>query len=88
MCGSIDLRNVPCSATFTLVGVENNIYEFKAGEKKGTCGVGRDFLQILSNGTMQYTSRGDYGETTGTLVSAKTSPSAVPVPQKILDHRR
>ena len=83
VCGSIDLRNVPCSAALTLVGVENNIYEFKAGEKKGTCGVGRDYLQILSNGTMLYTSRGDYGETTGTLVSVKASPSAVPVPHKI-----
>ena len=84
VCGSIDLRNVPCSAKFTLVGVENNIYEFEAGEKKGTCGVGRDYLQILSNGTMLYTSRGDYGETTGTLVSVKASPSVDPVSQKML----
>ena len=84
VCGSIDLRTVPCSATFTLVGVENDIYEFTAGEKKGTCGVGRDFLQLLSNGTMLYTSRGDYGETSGTLVSVKSSPSTVPVSQKLL----
>jgi purine nucleosidase len=83
MCGSIDLHNVPCSATFTLIGVENNIYEFKAGDKKGSCGVGRDFLQLLSDGTLQYTSRGDYGETLGILVSTNTSPSAVPVLHKI-----
>lgn len=83
VCGSIDLHNVPCSATFTLIGVENNIYEFKAGNKQGSCGVGRDFLQLLSNGTLQYTSRGDYGETLGILVSTMTSPSPVPVLHKI-----
>ena len=67
ICGTFDLH-LPCSGNFTLVGEDGGIYEFKAGNKLGTCGAGRDFLQLLSDGSLQYTSQGDYGETLGKLV--------------------
>jgi inosine-uridine nucleoside N-ribohydrolase len=45
----------------------DDFYEFRAGDFEGTCGIGKDYLQLLPDGKMQYTSRGDYGETTGIL---------------------
>ena len=81
VCGTFDLHNVPCSGTFTLIGQENDAYEFRAGDKRGTCGTGRDFLQLLSNGTLQYTSRGDYGETLGVLTKNSNLASPAPVAQ-------
>jgi len=67
-CGTYDL-SLPCSGTFTLVGEVDGVYEFRAGNKTASCsGEGRDFLQLLADGTLQYTSRGVYGETLGNLV--------------------
>jgi pyrimidine-specific ribonucleoside hydrolase len=81
VCGTFDL-SIPCSGTFTLVGREDDLYEFRAGDKTGSCGVaGRDFLQLLPDGTLHYASRGDYGETLGTLVTNSPSPS--PMAQRI-----
>jgi pyrimidine-specific ribonucleoside hydrolase len=82
-CGTFDL-NIPCSGIFTLIGEENDVYEFQAGNKKGSCGgAGRDFLQLLPNGTLQYTSRGDYGETLGNLVRNNPSTSSSPEIQRM-----
>ena len=77
VCGSIDLITIPCASTFTLLNIQNGLYEFRAGDKRGNCGTGQDFLQPLSDGTIQYTSRGDYGETKGILhpVFQSTLPS-------------
>jgi pyrimidine-specific ribonucleoside hydrolase len=83
MCGLFDLHNVPCAGTYTLVGEENNIYEFKAGNFQGSCGVGRDFLQLLPNGSLQYTSRGDYGETLGNLTLNNAPLSPIPEVKKM-----
>lgn len=81
VCGTFDL-SIPCSGTFTLVGQEGDVYEFRAGDKKGSCGgAGRDFLQLLPDSTLEYASRGDYGETFGILVSRNFLPS--PVAQRI-----
>ena len=77
VCGSIDLITIPCLASYTLVNEQNGLYEFQAGDKIGICGTGQDFLQLLPDGTLQYTSRGDYGETKGILhpVFQSTLPS-------------
>ena len=83
VCGTFDLKNVPCSGTFSLVGQEKDVYEFRAGSKQGTCGVGRDFLQLLPDGNLQYTSRGDYGETLGTLTLNNNPATPAPVAQKL-----
>jgi inosine-uridine nucleoside N-ribohydrolase len=74
-CGTYDL-SLPCSGTFTLVGETDGIYEFQAGNKTASCsGEGRDFLHLLPDGTLQYSSRGDYGETLGNLVRNDTNPT-------------
>ena len=74
-CGTYDL-SLPCSGTFTLVSETNGVYEFRAGNKTASCsGEGSDFLQLLSDGTLQYTSRGEYGETLGNLVRDNTTPT-------------
>jgi inosine-uridine nucleoside N-ribohydrolase len=83
VCGTFDLHNIPCSGTFTLVGEEKDVYEFRAGDKHGSCGEGRDFLQLLPDGTLQYTSRGDYGETLGILVLNNNLPSPSPAAQML-----
>jgi purine nucleosidase/pyrimidine-specific ribonucleoside hydrolase len=75
VCGTIDLVTIPCFATFTLLGEQGGIYEFRAENKKGSCGEGRDFLQLQPDGTLQYISRGDeYGETRGTLSRIQSIP--------------
>jgi purine nucleosidase/pyrimidine-specific ribonucleoside hydrolase len=75
VCGTFDL-SIPCSGTFSLVGQDGDLYEFRAGDKTGSCsGAGRDFLQLLPDGTLQYASRGDYGETLGILASSNLPPS-------------
>jgi len=80
VCGTFDL-SIPCSGTFALVGQEGGLYEFRAGDKTGSCGAGRDFLQLLPDGTVQYVSRGDYGETLGILLPDSLPPS--PAAQRI-----
>ena len=82
-CGSFDL-SLPCSGDFTLIDVKNDVYEFHAGNKSATCtGEGRDFLQLLPNGNLQYTSQGAYGETLGTLVRSGTSSTTPEAAQKV-----
>ena len=66
-CGSFTLQTIPCSGMFTLLNEVDGVYEFKARKKQGTCGEGRDFLQLLSDGRLKYISQGDYGETLGIL---------------------
>jgi hypothetical protein len=80
-CGIYDLSQV-CAGTFTLVGETDGKYEFQAGNKTASCsGEGRDFLQLLSDGTLQYTSQGAYGETLGKLARYGTTPTNVIVPR-------
>lgn len=83
VCGTFDLQNIPCSGTFTLLGREKDVYEFRAGNKRGSCGVGRDFLQLLPGGKLQYTSKGDYGETFGILVRDNNLSSPAPSSQTL-----
>ncbi len=84
VCGTINLVTIPCSTTFTLLSEQHGVYEFRASDKKGNCGEGRDFLQPLPDGTIQYTSRGDYGETQGNLhpvlVSDYPAPQSGTIP--------
>jgi purine nucleosidase/pyrimidine-specific ribonucleoside hydrolase len=82
-CATFDLQNIPCSGTFTFLGEKEDIYEFRAGNKRGSCGEGRDFLELLPDGTLQYTSRGDYGETLGILIRNNDLPSPSPLTQTL-----
>ncbi len=83
-CGAIQIASLPCSATFILLDEQNGVYEFKAEDKKGSCGEGRDFLQLLPDGTLDYTSRGEaYGETKGNLLRLSEAVASPPPAQRI-----
>jgi len=66
-CGSFDITTVSCSGSLTWVGMDGDMYQFEVSEKTEACGEGRDYLLPQPDGTLLYISRGDYGETTGTL---------------------
>ncbi len=79
-CGTFEL-SLPCSGEFTLIGQSDEGYEFRAGNKTASCtGAGQDFLKLRPDGMLQYTSRGEYGETRGTLARVElggSTPAAV-----------
>jgi inosine-uridine nucleoside N-ribohydrolase len=66
-CGRFNVSTVSCSGTLTWVGMDGDLYQFQAGEKTEACGEGIDYLVPQADGSMLYISRGDYGETKGTL---------------------
>lgn len=67
-CGSFNIPTLPCSGTFRIVGVSGSTFHFIAENKVGSCGAAtEELLQLLPDGTLQYVSRGTYGETTGIL---------------------
>jgi len=72
VCGPFDIPAIPCSGTFTLIGINGSTYQFQAGNFQGACTPGAsDFLQLLSDGTLLYISRHpSYGESKGVLVQA------------------
>jgi purine nucleosidase/pyrimidine-specific ribonucleoside hydrolase len=67
MCGRFNISTVSCSGTLTWVGMDGELYQFQAGEKTEGCGEGIDYLLPQTDGTIMYISRGNYGETKGTL---------------------
>ncbi len=67
ICGRFDISTVSCSGTLTWVGMDRELYQFQAGDKTEGCGEGIDYLVPQTDGTVMYISRGDYGETKGTL---------------------
>jgi purine nucleosidase/pyrimidine-specific ribonucleoside hydrolase len=67
MCGQFNISTVSCSGTLTWVGMDGELYQFQAGDKTEGCGEGIDYLFPQTDGTIMYISRGDYGETKGTL---------------------
>jgi hypothetical protein len=67
-CGSFDIPALPCSGTFTLIGINDPTYQFQAGNLVGACTPdASDFLRLQSDGTLLYLSRGSFGESTGVL---------------------
>ncbi len=68
VCGSFEISSLPCSGDFVFIGMSSaDTFEFSAVNKKGTCGVARDFLKAQADGTLLYTSRSEIGDTSGTL---------------------
>lgn len=68
-CGRFGISTVSCSGSLTWVGMDGDMYQFEAREKTEACGEGKDYLLPQPDGTLMYISRGDYGETKGTLQS-------------------
>jgi inosine-uridine nucleoside N-ribohydrolase len=67
VCGRFDIPIASCSGTLTWVGMDEEQYQFQAGDKTSGCGEGIDYLIPQKDGTVKYISRGDYGETEGIL---------------------
>jgi inosine-uridine nucleoside N-ribohydrolase len=67
VCGSFDISTVSCSGTLIWVGMDGELFQFQPDEKSEACGEGIDYLIPQSIDSVLYISRGDYGETTGTL---------------------
>ena len=74
VCGHYNLLSIPCAGTYTLQKIESGTYEFSSGDYIGNCSASRDYLQVSADGVLHYTSRGDFGETTGNLTPIKPIP--------------
>jgi len=77
-CGAV---TAPCESTLTLLGWENNQYEFQIEEEEtGSCVTGIIFLQIISNDTLHYTIdatyQGETGVSSGAFNLVETSSQA------------
>lgn len=75
-CGSFSLPVVPCTGTYILSGEEDQVYLFDITDRSPACGTGRDSMRLLAEDTLEWISRGDYGETRGIL--QRTEPVAQP----------
>ena len=68
MLGVFDIPLIPCSGNFRVVGVQDQTIELKAERLQGDCGQAEsDSLELLSDGTLLYVSKGKGWETQGIL---------------------
>ncbi len=70
LCGSFSIPTNPCSGIFRLLGVEGNTLVLHAEQKQGDCGEDEtifDSVELLSDGTLLYVSRGHGWEARGRL---------------------
>jgi hypothetical protein len=66
--GVFDIPLIPCSGTFRVINIRDEIIELRAENLKGDCGeADSESLELLSDGTLLYISKGDGWETRGVL---------------------
>ena len=66
--GIFDIPLIPCSGTFRVLDIRGETIELKAEKLQGDCGeADSDTLELLSDGTLLYTSKGEGWETRGVL---------------------
>jgi len=71
MLGLFDIPLLPCSGTFRVVNIQEQVVELKAERLQGECGNAQsDSLELLSDGTLRYGSIGKGWETQGILQRA------------------
>ncbi len=69
--GIFNIPLIPCSGTFRVVNIHDEVLELRAGKLQGECGeADSDSLELLSDGTLQYVSKGQGWETKGVLERA------------------
>jgi hypothetical protein len=69
--GIFNIPLIPCSGTFRVVNIHDETLELKAEKLQGECGeADSDSLELLSDGTLQYISKGEGWETKGVLERA------------------
>ena len=68
MLGVFDVPLLPCSGTFHVLKIHERSLELRAQRLKGDCAnADSDSLELLSDGTLQYVSKGKDWETRGIL---------------------
>jgi hypothetical protein len=68
MLGVFDIPLIPCSGTFRVINIRDETIDLRAENRKGDCGEAvSESLELLSDGTLLYTSNGDGWETRGVL---------------------
>src|SRR5687767_1012313 len=66
--GVFDIPLIPCSGTFRVINIHDEIIELRAENLRGECGeANSDSLELLSDGTLLYVSKGDGWEARGVL---------------------
>jgi hypothetical protein len=66
--GIFDIPLLPCSGTFRVVSMQDQTIELRAERLQGECGnADSDSLELLSDGTLRYISKGKGWETQGIL---------------------
>lgn len=73
MLGIFDIPLIPCSGTFRVIRVQEEMVELKTDRLQGECADAEsDSLELLSDGTLEYVSKGKGWETRGIL--QRTNP--------------
>ena len=71
MLGIFNIPLIPCSGTFRVVNIRDETLDLRAEKLQGECGeADSDSLELLSDGTLQYVSKGPGWETKGVLERA------------------
>ena len=66
--GIFDIPLIPCSGTFRVIDIQGETIELKTEKLQGDCGpTDSDTLELLSDGTLSYVSKGQGWETQGIL---------------------
>ena len=69
--GIFNIPLIPCSGTFRVINIEGETLELRAEKLQGECGeADSESLELLSDGTLQYVSKGQGWETKGVLERA------------------
>ena len=71
MLGVFNIPLIPCAGTFRVVNIQGEALELRAEKLQGECGqADSESLELLSDGTLQYVSKGQGWETRGILERA------------------
>jgi len=66
--GIFDIPLIPCSGIFKVISIHEEVIELHAENLQGECGEAEsDSLELLSDGTLEYVSKGKGWETRGIL---------------------
>jgi hypothetical protein len=69
--GIFNIPLIPCSGTFRVVNIQEETLELRAEKLQGECGeADSESLELLSDGTLQYVSKGQGWEARGILERA------------------
>ena len=66
--GIFNIPMIPCSGIFRVIDIRDEIIELRAENLRGECGeADSDSLELLSDGTLLYVSKGEDWESRGIL---------------------